>query len=205
MNDYGSAALGVVTILFSLLWLLAPVLILGAIVYFVVRRRSNGTGITGYRALLAYFHIVTAVSVVITAVGAGYLAFAGLSQIYGGRAPIDDAITLGFTLLGTGAVVCVLHVLGRRAVERPQDTATSTLKRIYLFSMLAIFSLAGITSLPSAINDTITYHLRGYKQGNGPAEPLAVAAITVPLWGYYLWRVLRDLRHGAKADGPTQP
>ena len=198
MEEVGMA---IFSIIFSLLSLLVPVLIIGGIVYFVMRRRNGGAVITTYRALLAYFHLITVASVVIMAVGAGYLAFVGFSLIYGGRSPIDDELTLGLALLGTGAVVCALHVVGRRAVEKAADPATRMFQRIYLFLMLAIFSLVGLGALPSAIHDTVRYYVTG--DGNNPAAALATAVVTVPMWGYYLWRVLREFRRGVQEDTPT--
>lgn len=198
-----SAVAMVFSLLVGLLSMVAPVLVIAAIVYFVVRRKNGNGIITTYRVLLAYFHLVTAASVVIMAVGAGYLAFAGFSLVYGGRSPIDDELTLGLALLGTGALVCVLHVLGRRAVEKPQEPATRLLKRTYLFFMLAIFSLAGLVALPSALNDVVWYYIEGYRRGSNPTTSLATAVVTVPLWGYYLWRILREFRHGQGDASPA--
>jgi hypothetical protein len=187
--------------LFSLSFLFLPVLFVGTIIYLLVRRRNGGTVINAYYALVSYFHLVTAASVVTASVGIGYLAFAALSLVYGGRKPIGDDLTLGFTLLGTGAVICALHVWGRRAVEKREEKATTTLRRIYLFSMLAIFSLTGLWAVPVAIHDTARYYFTGYRQVNVPAESLAVALVAAPLWAYYLWRVLRELRGSGPTDG----
>lgn len=181
------------SLFFGLVSTLVPVLIIAAIVYFLVRRKNGNGVITTYRVLLGYFHLIIAASVVIMAVGAGYLAFAGFSLVYGGRSPIDDDLTLGLALLGTGALVCALHVVGRRALEKPEEPATRLLKRIYLFFMLAIFSLAGLVALPSAINDIVRHYLAG---AANPAGSLSTAVVAVPLWGYYLWRVLREFRRG---------
>jgi hypothetical protein len=189
--------------LFSLSFLFFPVLFVGVIVYLVVRRRNGGPVITAYHALISYFHLVTAASVVTASVGIGYLAFAALSLVYGGRAPIDDNLTLGFTLLCTGAVICALHVWGRRAVEKREEKATTMLRRIYLFSMLAIFSLTGLGAVPVAIHDVVRYYFTGHRQGSAPAESLAVALVVTPLWAYYLWRVLREMRGSGPTDEAT--
>ncbi len=187
------------SILFGFLSLVVPVAVIGLVVYFIVRRRNGGMGITAYHVLLGYFYMVIAATVFTMAVGVGYLVFSILSQVYRANLPVDDEVALGLTLLVTGGAICALHVLGTRAVQKRAEKANAILKRIYLFSMLALFSLSGLVALPTAIYEAIQYHLGSTAQATAPAGSLATAAVTVPLWGYYLWRVLREMRGSAEA------
>jgi len=194
MGWYGS-------LLGGLLGLVVPVLIIGGIVYLVTRaRRDRRNGITAHGALMAYFYFVTAVSVITAVAGTISFVYVAIDQAFRASEIASD-ITVASVLLGTGLVICLLHVYGRRAVEKTTGKAAPTLRRVYVFSMLGIFSLAGLVSLPLAIYQLIDYYVTrtgepGYGPYNNPppSEALAVAIVVVPLWAYYLFRVFREIR-----------
>jgi cytochrome bd-type quinol oxidase subunit 2 len=172
---------------------LIPVLIIGGIVYLIVRRRDGNGGITAYESLITYFYLVTAASVITMAVGLGYLSYVLFREVYG-YGEIANDVTTGVTLLATGMVICLLHVLGRRAVEKQEDKTTKTLRRVFLFLMLGIFSIAGLVSLPLAVNSSLHYYIADSSSHDTPERELASALIAVPFWLYYLFRVLREMR-----------
>lgn len=187
----------------GLLGLLVPVLIIGGIVYLVARsRRDRQNGITAFSALMAYFYFVTAASVITMAAGAISFVYVAVDQAFRADEIASD-ITVASALLGTGLIVCLLHVYGRRAVEKTTGKAAPTLRRVYLFSMLGIFGLAGLIALPLAIYQLIDYYVadHGYlSHVDPPSESLAVAIVVVPLWAYYLFRVFREIRQ-PRVDG----
>ena len=180
--------------------LVVPVLIIGGIVYLVTRaRRDRHNGITAHSALMAYFYLVTAVSVITMAAGAISFVYVAVDQAFR-AAEIASDLTVASVLLGTGLVVCLLHVYGRRTVEKMTGKGAPTLRRVYLFSVLGIFGLAGLISLPLAIYQLIDYYVLGqpdyspYYTNHPPSEALAVAIVVVPLWAYYVFRVFREIR-----------
>jgi hypothetical protein len=181
----------------GLLGLLVPVLIIGGIVYLVARsRRDRQNGITAYSALMAYFYFVTAASVITMAAGAICFVYVAVDQAFRSGEIASD-ITVASVLVGMGLIVCLLHVYGRRAVERMTGKSAPTLRRVYLFCMLGIFGLAGLIALPLAVYQLIDYYVVGHgylSYVDPPSESLAVAIVVVPLWAYYLFRVFREIR-----------
>jgi len=186
---------------FGILGVIIPLFVIGAIVYVVMRRRNDKEGITAYQALMAYFYSMISASIITTAVGAGFLLTAAFSSAYNDW-PIANDVTLGVTLLATGAVICVLHVLGKKALEAKEGKSTPLLKRVYLFFMLSVFSIGGLVALPLAIYETAHYYVEGPMYWNDPAGQLATAVVVVPLWVYYLMRVLRETRAAKKEETP---
>jgi hypothetical protein len=195
-------------VVYGIVSLLAPILIIGAIVYLIARRRNGSNGITAYQALITYFYVAIAASVITATAGIAYLALVAFTKAYDGSEIADD-LTLGLTLLGTGSIICILHVYGRRAVEKLEEKATTTLRRVYLFFMLAVFGIGGIVSLPVAINETVHYYVddsnetsryytRDSSDRDAPSEQLAAAIVLVPMWTYYVFRVLREVRQKAE-------
>lgn len=188
-----------VSIFGGLLSVLIPILVIGAVIYIIVRRREGKSLFTAYQALITYFYIVIAASVITMATGIAYLIFAGLTQAFDGQEIADD-ITLGFTLLGTGLIICIPHLYGKRTVEKKDEKATATLRRVYLFFMLGVSGIAGFVSLPLAINSTVRHYVEESIHRPDPSQYLATAIVVVPLWGYYLIRVLRDMRGGTEGE-----
>ena len=187
---------------FGILGVIIPLFVIGAIIYVVLRRRNDKEGITAYQALMAYFYSMISASLITTAIGAGYLLTSAFSSAYNDR-PIANDVTLGVTLLATGAVICLLHVFGKKALERKEGKTTPLLKRVYLFFMLSIFSVGGLVSLPLAIYETARYyveHGEEYMYWNDPSGQIAAAVVIVPLWVYYLMRVLRETRAAKKEE-----
>ena len=141
-------------------WII-PILIVAAVVYIVyliVRsRREERNGFTVYQALMAYFYFVTAASFITMAVGMVYFIKVALSQAFDSGEIATD-ITLASALLVTGLVICALHVYGRHTIEKREEKATTTIRRIYLFFMLGTFGLTGLISLPLAIYQILRYY-----------------------------------------------
>ncbi len=175
----------------SVLSLLVPVFVIGAIVYLILHWRNGNNSITAQHALITYFHIVIGASVITVAVGLGYLAFSIFSQISNGGEVANEVAT-GLTLLGTGSFICISHILGRQLVEKNADKVSITLKRIHLFLMLAFFSIAGLIALPLSISITASYYIDESMYRDEPWAQLATAIVVVPLWIYYLVQVLRE-------------
>ena len=107
---------------------------------------------------------------------------------------LDEGILNGFSVALVGVVVLGLHVLGRLRLER-EDERTGTLNRVYLVLLLVIFSVVAVTTLPSAIFDTLRYSILDSNTAEvTPGGRLAIAMVTVPVWAYYLYATLGALR-----------
>jgi hypothetical protein len=191
---------------FGILGLIIPLFVIGAVIYVVLRRRNDKEGITAYQALMAYFYSMISASIITTAVGAGCLLAAAFRSAYNDR-PIAEDVTLGVTVMVTGAVICLLHVFGKKALERKEGKTTPLLKKVYLFFMLSIFSIGGLVSLPLAIYGIAHYyveHVEEYMHHSDPSGQIAAAVVIVPLWVYYLMRVLRETRAAKKEETSGQ-
>ncbi len=182
-------------VVISVLAFLLPILVVVALVNFVRGRGDQRNGFTPYQALISYFYLVTGASVITMAVGLVYFCKVAVSRAFDGGEIADD-LTLAFVLLGTGMMICILHVFGRHAMEKREDKSTTTIRRRYLFVMLAVFSITGLVSLPLAIYQTAHHFVEEPRyRYDDPSGALAVAIVFVPLWAYYLFRVLREIRH----------
>jgi cytochrome bd-type quinol oxidase subunit 2 len=181
--------------LYGILALIVPFLVVGAIVYLIVRRRNGHEGVTAYHTLITYFYAVMAASVLICAVGLCFLLDAAFGQVYDGEG-LAGSVTTGCAVLVVGIVILALHSWGRRRVEDPWDKDTRTLKRIYLFFMLAVFSIAGLVSLPLAVANGTHYSLGDFYDYGAPNTSLSIALIAALLWMYFFWQVIKELRVG---------
>jgi hypothetical protein len=182
----------------SLAGLIIPVLLVAGAVYFLARSRGNNhEGLTVYDALAAYFYTVIGACMITAAVGmtlfidVGLKALVGLKESASGD---NDEIALASVLVGTGLVVGLLHVIGKRWAQRSSNRTFGGVRRVHLFSMLGIASLAGLVSLPLAINGVVNHYVveRPLYHHGFPSTEAAVAIVVVPLWGYYLYRVIRE-------------
>ncbi|OFW60301.1 MAG: hypothetical protein A2133_10080 [Actinobacteria bacterium RBG_16_64_13] len=185
--------MGTFVALYSVLAFLVPVVVVGAIVYLIFRRRNGQGGITAYHALIAYFYAVTAASIFIGAVGLAYLLNVAFAEFYDGVELLGNTTT-GFALLAIGALLLLLHWWGRKVMEDRHDTGTRTVKRVYLFSMLALSSISGLVSMPLALVTGARYSLGDRYYVDTPNTYLAVALVVVLVWSYYFWRVAKELR-----------
>lgn len=181
----------------SIFGCLIPLLIIGAIVYLVVRRRDGGDGFSVYHGLMSYFYFVIGVCVVLLTIGTILLLHVAFHQAFDGG-NMDDTVALGLTLAGTGAVIGILHVFGRIALEKKDIKATRTIRRLYLFFMLSVFSVSGLIALPLAIYAFAHYYIEGSRHWEDPSAPLATAFVVVPVWIYYFMRVMRETRANKK-------
>ena len=193
-----------IVIMGVLFGLLISTLIAAAIAYFIVRRRNGQEVITAPNVLTAYFYVMTGASIVVTSVGMGLLLRTLLGRAFDTGEPIANGVTLGIVVLVTGLVFCVSHIFGRRAFEKKQGKTANALRRVYLFFMLAIYSLAGLVAVPMAAYETAHYFINGSRPWENPAGVLATAIVVVPLWIYYLVLVLRET-HSTKKEDAAQP
>lgn len=194
--------------MFSLAWIVLLFVIV-AIGYLVLRPRHNQhNAASPYGALMGYFYFMIAASVITMTVGMVYFVKVAIGQAFDGG-EISNDLTLASVLLGTGLVICILHVYGRRAVQKREEEATTNIRRIYLFFMLGIYSLTGLISLPLAIYQTIRYFTvepdYGYYHPQAPSTELAVAIVFVPLWAYFMFRVLQEIRQRNRGDTSDLP
>lgn len=188
--------------------LIIPVLIIVAIVYLVWRPRSGQSGAgSAYRALMGYFYLMIAASLITVTVGVIIFAQVGIGQAFNGG-EIKNDITIASVLVGTGFIIGMLHLLGKRTLQKRDNEATANIRRVYLFFMLGIYGIAGVVSLPLAIYQTVRYytveHERPYYY-HAPSAEIAVAAVVVALWGYFMFRVMRDMRQRHTAQTPDLP
>jgi hypothetical protein len=182
-----------ISIFGGLFGLVIPVLLIAGVVYLVLRSRGNHhEGPTIYDALAAYFYTIIGASMITTAVGVILFIDVALKESDSGYA---DEIALASVLVGTGAVVGLLHVLGKILVQRRGNRTFAGVRRVYLFCMLGIGSLAGLVSLPLAMHSVVSYYVveqEYYYHQSFPSTEVAVAMVVVPLWVYYLYRVIRE-------------
>ncbi|MBT4512661.1 MAG: hypothetical protein HOC20_10690 [Chloroflexi bacterium] len=183
-------------IFYGLLGTIMWILFIAGIVCVIAKSRTNrNNGITAYQALMGYFYFVTGASIMTAVIGLIHVAAAVISRAFDGGEIANDA-SLGFTLITTGSIICALHICGRRVLERKLVQAASGLRRVYLFIMLGITSITGLIALPLAANDTINYLMEESRYRDDPSEQLAVTVVFLPLWAYYLFATIRELRGG---------
>lgn len=183
------------TILIGLLLFGIPLLVIIAIVYLVVRpRNGQHNALTTYQVLIGYFYFMISASIITMAVGTVYFARVAFSRVFNGG-EISNDLTLGSVLLVTGLVICLLHIYGRHTVQKSEDKIITNIRQIHLFFMLGIFSLTGIATIPLAIYQTIHYFTAesAYHHPQTPSTGLAIATVSMLVWAYYSFRLLREI------------
>ena len=100
----------------------------------------------------------------------------------------------GISLTVIGALLMLIHFLGRRWVETV-DEHSDLLRRLYLIAGLAVFAVITIVSLIAGIPETLRYALLELEPGReSPGQALSIAIIGVPIWVSYLIATLRNTR-----------
>ncbi len=192
----------VISILASLLFLLIPVLLIAGVVYLVMRSRSSREGSTLHDALAGYIYTIIGASTITAAIGVALFIDVALRSS-GSRG--GDEVTMACVLAGTGAAVGLLHFLGKRAAERRAGITFAGARRVYLFFMLGIASLSGLVSLPGAIYAVVSYYAVEPPAAAFPHTEMAIAVVVVPLWAYYLCRVIRETARRPNKGGAPPP
>lgn len=103
-----------------------------------------------------------------------------------------DLIT-GITLLVSMVLLLAVHVAGLYMNSRIQSSPT--IKKLYLFSSLGSYGVLNIVLLPMSIYTLVDYlvnptvSLTSYGRSI-PGEPIAWTILVLPLWIYFLVRVV---------------
>jgi len=184
----------------GLFGLLLPVLLIVGVVY-LVRSKGSHEGPTIYDALAAYFYTIIGASMITTAVGVILCINVALEN---SESRDSEQVVLAVTLVSTGVIVGLLHLAGKVLIQRRANKAFAGIRRVYLFTMLGIASLAGLVSLPLAIYSVVNHYVKESYHESFPSAQLAVAIVVVPLWCYYLYRAIRESARRNK-DGDSSP
>ena len=98
------------------------------------------------------------------------------------------------TLTVIGGVLWGLHAMGRRRLEHADNPYYEFFNKAYSAILLALFGVAGITSLTSGVYETLRFFLipqDEFNYGGPPGGAISAAIVFVPIWGYYLLSMLR--------------
>ena len=184
----------------GILGLLIPVLLIAGVAYLIVRPKgTHREKVTIHDALAAYFYGVFGACVITTVVGVVMFVDVALKE---STAPQGDEISLASVLVGTGVSVGLVHALGRVLMQKRSNRVFVGVRRLYLFCMLGIMSLAGLVSLPLAIQSIVKHYMVEHPQyyhNTFPSTETAVAIVVVPLWCWYIFRAVRET--GARGNG----
>ena len=111
----------------------------------------------------------------------------------------------GLTSAVAGAIFWAVHWYGRRALETGEERV-SFLRRGYYLLGTAIFGIASIVLVPTAIYNTLHWFLipvGPFDFRPGAGESLAAAITVVPFWIVFLRIVLGDYRTGRPTAEPV--
>jgi hypothetical protein len=110
---------------------------------------------------------------------------------------------IGITLIVSMSILLAIHITGLVLNNKVQPTPI--LKKIYLFISLGVYGLFSIIVLPISIYQVIDFTV--YKPvdystyGRAlPGQPLAWTFIVLPLWIYFLARVVMLREHKEEQD-----
>lgn len=113
-----------------------------------------------------------------------------------------DLVT-GLVTTFVAGLLFAAHWAGRRASESNEERRHGLINRVYTFLLLVIFGIGTIISLPQALVESINYSLDSagtYR--SPPGEELSAALIFLPVWLYYLFAVLRQVRSEKDSTEP---
>ena len=117
----------------------------------------------------------------------------GRSQLETERQYKSDLVQAG-TLTLIGGVLWGLHSMGRRRFQHADNPYNEFFYKAYAAILLALFGVAGITSLTSGVYETLRFFLiptDEFSYGSQPGDAIGAAIVFVPVWGYYLLSMLR--------------
>jgi len=113
---------------------------------------------------------------------------------------LREGLINGVTFSIVGLLVWGSHVLGLRALQTAEERA-GMLHRFYTFAALIVFGIIVLATLPQGVFEAMRYWLLKpsdqYAWYSPPGEQLATAIVALPIWGAYLWGVLRAARKSA--------
>ena len=118
----------------------------------------------------------------------------------------SDLVQAG-TLILIGGVLWGLHSMGRRRFQHADNPYNEFFYKAYAAILLALFGVAGITSLTSGVYETLRFFLiptDEFSYGSQPGDAIGAAIVFVPVWGYYLLSMLR-LSNRESSRGEEQP
>ncbi len=130
----------------------------------------------------------------------------GRSQLETERQYKSDLVQAG-TLVMIGGVLWGLHSMGRRRFQHVDNPYNEFFYKAYAAILLALFGVAGITSLTSGVYETLRFFLLPtdeFSYGSQPGDAIGAAIVFVPVWGYYLLSMLR-LSNRESSRGEEQP
>ena len=130
----------------------------------------------------------------------------GRSQLEAERQYKSDLVQAG-TLTLIGGVLWGLHSMGRRRFQHADNPYNEFFYKAYAAILLALFGVAGITSLTSGVYETLRFFLiptDEFSYGSQPGDAIGAAIVFVPVWGYYLLSMLR-LSNRESSRGEEQP
>lgn len=108
-----------------------------------------------------------------------------------------EGITEGIGMAFVGGIVWVLHLWGKRKFY-VGESFSQGIRRSYLVLMLSLYSIIGIVAITSAVSRVLRLYLLNDFDKNtylAPPGPMVAAAIIfVPVWIYYLWTLIGELR-----------
>lgn len=102
----------------------------------------------------------------------------------------------GITFTAFGAILWGAHFLGRRAAAGPGERA-SALRRAYMALGTFVFGLTAVALIPLGVFLALSFALVPaspdvFREGYG--ETLSIGIVALPVWLYYLLRLVRDFR-----------
>jgi len=111
---------------------------------------------------------------------------------------IDDEITSnlinGISMGIIGLFLLIIHYFGAKWIETNSERS-DLLRKCYLLTGLAIFTLVTLISLTASIPETLRYALIETDRGEGsPGETLAIAIAALPVWIVYLVLTIKKTR-----------
>jgi hypothetical protein len=213
-------------VLFGLLIPLAVlgILALAAVLFF--QRGTSGLDASPRSLLRLYLYLGSLVSIVVLVIGltqalTGVLGTIAPEFTYGqipqavpmgpdgtvppGRLPPPDqydrrsreSLLQGITGAVAGGLFWAVHWYGRRSLEAPAER-TSFLRRGYYLLGTAVFGIASIVLVPTAVYNALRWFLipvAQFEYRPGAGETLAAAAVVAAFWLAFLRIVVNDLRH----------
>lgn len=109
-----------------------------------------------------------------------------------------ESLLQGISMLMVGGVVWVIHTLGRRRTETPEERETGFLHIAFLVILLLISSLVGVITLSSGIFEALRFYLiepaTQFEFRNPPGPNVSTALVFTPTWAYCLILLLRRVR-----------
>lgn len=100
----------------------------------------------------------------------------------------------GTIMFAFGLIIFLVHKAGTYYLEKDETDKPSIFEKMYIFSVLILYSIISIIAIPTAVYQIANYYVVENNWTSfgmqRPGEPLATALVTTPIWIIFVYKAV---------------